>query len=425
MKNDSIASVISYKLKKDGIETAVICEETENIKRLSRYPQERTVWNDVKHSNVTITVQAQNKKYTLNGNCNSVDDAVILADRAVKGLSQYSRQSGPLPAVPVQSFRRNTEEASAETMIYRVNEAFAQTEKEYPVIKYRVFKLIHHLNKRTVSDLQGHTSSDTYGSYMLDCAFSAVTKTDSTSFDGFTMPFFKLDKPLLDVPDLRFKLENTVKQLYRSEKKASADVMVLDPNVLYMLLYQLIERQLGDNAVLTHCGKWQDKLNKQITDKALTLSFEAGEIPGIYLINQNGTQIKSQTIIENGTLRSFYLSEYGAKKSGYPAIANGENLCMTVSPGDSPLDLILSGIESGVYVSRISIGIPNINGEISCIAKNCLLIENGKLTRSIDGLNISGNLIEALQSIDKLSSDCRSTSNFSLPYLVTKKLHFA
>ena len=133
-------------------------------------------------------------------------------------------------------------------------------------------------------------------------------------------------------------------------------------------------------------------------------------------MTSDGYLIKRLPLIENGVLKNFMLSRYGAKKTGGKrTFADSGNILVT--PGGKSLEEILKGIERGVYVQRLSGGAPSANGDVSAVAKNSFLIENGKIGRALNETMISFNVADALKDIIGISKETRSSGAGAQPWI--------
>lgn len=119
--------------------------------------------------------------------------------------------------------------------------------------------------------------------------------------------------------------------------------------------------------------------------------------------------------IKNGVLESFMLSLYAANKTGCERAKNS-SFSLVMDGGDETLESIVSGIERGLLVGRFSGGETGASGDFSGVAKNSFLIENGKLTKPVSEVMISGNLASLLKNVRGISKErvCDGTS--VLPY---------
>ena len=121
-------------------------------------------------------------------------------------------------------------------------------------------------------------------------------------------------------------------------------------------------------------------------------------------------------IIENGILKNFTLSRYGAAKTGKGRSANyGGSYC--VDAGDKSLSEIISSVKRGLLLNRFSGGAPAINGDFTGVAKNSFLIENGRVKDAVSETMVSGNLATLLKNITMISSERVNDGEEILPWV--------
>ena len=104
-------------------------------------------------------------------------------------------------------------------------------------------------------------------------------------------------------------------------------------------------------------------------------------------------------LIEAGVLKNFSLSRYGASKTGLKRSANSGST-MVFGNGDTPLEELIAGVEKGILLGRFSGGEPGPAGDLSGVAKNSFLIENGKVTKPLSEVMIAGNLGDMLRDTE-------------------------
>ena len=91
--------------------------------------------------------------------------------------------------------------------------------------------------------------------------------------------------------------------------------------------------------------------------------------------------------------------------------------CMVIPAGDKSISEIISGIDKGLVVSRISGGNPASSGDFSMVAKNSFIIENGKVGESVSEVMINGNLAGLLNNIRAISREKEPDGGTSLPWI--------
>jgi PmbA protein len=119
--------------------------------------------------------------------------------------------------------------------------------------------------------------------------------------------------------------------------------------------------------------------------------------------------------ILDGVLKNFALSLYGANKTGKPR-ADTSQWSLEVLPGDMPLNEMVKSVERGILLNRFSGGSPGASGDISGVAKNSFLIENGKTTDALQETMISFNILDALKNITAISTERVANGHTLLPW---------
>jgi PmbA protein len=117
-------------------------------------------------------------------------------------------------------------------------------------------------------------------------------------------------------------------------------------------------------------------------------------------------------------LTSYLVDLYGSRKTGLERARTGGG-CYVVDAGDVPLDDIIASTDRGVLITRFSGGRPNEKGDFSGVAKNSYYVEGGAVKYPISETMISGNLADALLSIDAISSERADFGSSVYPWVRT------
>ena len=127
-----------------------------------------------------------------------------------------------------------------------------------------------------------------------------------------------------------------------------------------------------------------------------------------------GLSVERRTVVGAGTLDSYLLDTYSARKLGLASThhasrtGSGVGVATTnlaLQPGDaSPAELIRS-VRSGFYVTElIGFGVSFVTGDYSRGAVGSW-IENGELAYPVEEVTIAGNLLEMLDRVDGVGND--------------------
>ncbi|MCL2014932.1 MAG: metallopeptidase TldD-related protein, partial [Defluviitaleaceae bacterium] len=190
--------------------------------------------------------------------------------------------------------------------------------------------------------------------------------------------------------------------------------VIVAPNCGGMLWGNMIDCFLGEYSLISGTSRWKDSLGEKVADSKLTFRSLAAH-PNIVLgekITGDGFESSDFDYIENGVLKSYSLSLYGANKTGKPRSLNSGG-SWAIDPGETPLADIIKGIDKGIIIGRFSGASPGPSGDISGVAKNSFLIENGQITDALGETMISFNVIDVIQEIVAISKE-RVVDGYSL-----------
>lgn len=354
---------------------------------------------------------------------NSVEPEAI--DEAVRSVIELSKTSQPdpdydiSPAQAAQQFAAGPERPDPERMYQLLQGYRQQVQQTFPLIKLSESILAYNHAVSHFINSNGVDFRTNKGLYSLSSVFASKEgeKTSSFNYTGFVLA--ELERDLLDCASLRTLLQQSVEHLEARPLtgKFVGDV-VITPDCLNDFIAFYAMAYLSDRALITGTSLLQDKLGQVVADRQLTLAAKpvAPEIVDGYFVTNDGFAAEDVTFIEQGVLKSFLLSLYGANKTKRERAKNGGG-CWVVEAGQQTVDELIRGVERGVLVARFSGGNPSQNGDFSGVAKNSYYIENGEIKYPVSETMIAGNLLELFQSIKGISAE-RINFGFSiLPYL--------
>ena len=126
---------------------------------------------------------------------------------------------------------------------------------------------------------------------------------------------------------------------------------------------------------------------------------------------------ENYSLIEEGILKSFQLSDYAARKTGLARGRNGSDYNFVVAPGPVSRDDMIKGIDQGILVGRFSGGDPANSGDFSGVAKNSYRIEQGVIKEALTETMINGNLADLLMHIRAISLEQVKDGSSLLPWI--------
>ncbi|HEV2484956.1 MAG TPA: TldD/PmbA family protein [Terracidiphilus sp.] len=209
--------------------------------------------------------------------------------------------------------------------------------------------------------------------------------------------------------------------------------IVFAPEVARSLIGSVFEAASGDSiwrSASFLAGKLGEKIAAAnltiVDDNTMLLPTGAGGY-GTSPFDGEGLPSQRTVVVEEGTLRSYLLNTYTARKlglksthnasrglAGTPGIGCGN---LYLEPGMLTQDEIIRDVQAGLYVtSLMGFGTNIVTGDYSRGATG-LWIENGKLTHAVEEVTIAGNLAEMLMNVTSIGNDLEFRGAVASPTL--------
>jgi PmbA protein len=138
----------------------------------------------------------------------------------------------------------------------------------------------------------------------------------------------------------------------------------------------------------------------------------------------DGIAAHKRTMIENGILRAYYIDNYyGRKLNMEPNSGSQSNTVFLY--GDLGLDDMIAQVEKGILVNGFIGG--NSNGTTGDFSYGIVgqLIEKGKIVRSVNEMNVSGNAREFWNQLRAVGNDPYPYSSVRMPSLLFEDIQFS
>ncbi|MFP5204216.1 MAG: TldD/PmbA family protein [Acidobacteriota bacterium] len=209
--------------------------------------------------------------------------------------------------------------------------------------------------------------------------------------------------------------------------------IVFAPETARTLVGSLFEAASGDaiwRGASFLAGKLGETIAAQtvtiVDDNLMLLPSGAGGF-GTSPFDGEGLPSRRTVVVESGTLRSYLLNTYTARKlgmksthnasrglAGAPGVGAGN---LYLAPGALSPGQILAEVPAGFYVtSLMGFGVNTVTGDYSRGASG-LWIENGRLTHAVEEVTIAGNLGEMLRNVTAIGNDLVFRSAVACPTL--------
>jgi len=315
-----------------------------------------------------------------------------------------------------QSFDQRIGGADKDALFNRTKEFLEQVREAYPLIIFDSMATDFNSRQTVYLNSNGVAFDQQSEYYQFSSSFSAKEGEQSASVNYYWAGFNALDKPFIETGIHRSLLAESVKSINpRMVEGKFVGKIIVTPACYDMIWYTLINCFLDDHAMIEGTSRWKDALHTKVADAKLTfgLSPYHHSVVEAERFTADGYASRNTDFIRDGELTSFALSLYGANKTGKPRAGSTSFGNIEVGAGQTPLAEMIKGIDRGILVNRFSGGMPGPSGDVSGVAKNSFLIENGQITDAIKETMISFNIVELLQNIPAISSE-RHTNGFSI-----------
>jgi TldD protein len=210
-----------------------------------------------------------------------------------------------------------------------------------------------------------------------------------------------------------------VAMLHAEEAPAGPMEVVLGAGESGILLHEAVGHGLEADFNRKRTSNYTDQIGKPVASPLCTVIDDAtvGHARGSINVDDEGNPGRRNVLIENGVLAAYMQDRLSAKHFGAAPSGNGRRQSfrheplprMTntfLAPGSDDPEDILRSVKRGVYAKRFSGGQVNIsNGDFVFSLTESYLIEDGRVTAPLKGVNLIGNGPEVLRRVTMVGHD--------------------
>lgn len=235
------------------------------------------------------------------------------------------------------------------------------------------------------------------------------TKTGYDSFYGNDLSKFDADSFVKEI------VSSAAKKFGGAPCQSGKYPTILSQDIAGELVSYYVSAAIAED-VQKHSSLFEGKLHQKVASGKVTIEEKPLYKDFNYItFDGEGVACSNKTVIKNGILQTYFYNRETAKKDGVESTGNAV-LGLTgmkttyhsifVKPGKKSFDELISDIKEGVYITDIAglgTGMNENSGDFSCQAEG-YLIENGKVTKPLSLITLSGNLM-------KMFLDCQGFAN--------------
>lgn len=214
-------------------------------------------------------------------------------------------------------------------------------------------------------------------------------------------------------------VRQAVAMLDAREAPAGELPVVLAPGDSGILLHEAVGHGLEADFNRKKTSNYTDRIGRKVASELCTVVDDATLAHGRGSINvdDEGNQPESATLIENGVLRGYMQDRYSAGHFSTAATGNGRRESFKSHPlprmtntlllaGQDDPEEIIRSVDRGIYASKFGGGQVDIsNGDFVFSLTEGYLIENGKITAPLKGVQLIGNGPEVMGKVTALGHD--------------------
>ncbi len=195
--------------------------------------------------------------------------------------------------------------------------------------------------------------------------------------------------------------------------------VVLAPGDSGILLHEAVGHGLEADFNRKRTSNYTDQIGKEVASSICTIVDDPTivESRGAINVDDEGMEPERHTLIENGVLRAYMQDRMSSGHFGVPTTGNGRRESFQCAPmprmtntillgGESSPEEIVRSVKNGIYATTFGGGQVDIsNGDFVFSLTESYLIENGKITAPLKGVNLIGNGPETLREVSMLGDD--------------------
>jgi TldD protein len=195
--------------------------------------------------------------------------------------------------------------------------------------------------------------------------------------------------------------------------------VVLAPGDSGILLHEAVGHGLEADFNRKRTSNYTDQVGQVVASKLCTVVDDPTIVQsrGAINVDDEGNEPERHTLIEDGVLRGYMQDRMSSRHFGVTATGNGRRESFQCAPmprmtntillgGESDPEEMLRSVKKGVYAKTFGGGQVDIsNGDFVFSLTESYLVEDGKLTAPLKGVNLIGNGPETLREVTMLGND--------------------
>lgn len=218
-------------------------------------------------------------------------------------------------------------------------------------------------------------------------------------------------------------VRHAIAMLDARESPAGEMEVVLAPGDSGILLHEAVGHGLEADFNRKGTSNYTDQIGKEVASALCTVVDDATlmDSRGSINVDDEGNAPEAATLIDKGILVGYMHDQHSAKHFKTKATGNGRRESFQSHPmprmtntlllgGEHDPDEIVQSVTRGVYASKFGGGQVDIsNGDFVFSLTEGYLIEDGKVTSPLKGVNLIGNGPDVMRKVTMLGNDMQTS----------------
>lgn len=202
--------------------------------------------------------------------------------------------------------------------------------------------------------------------------------------------------------------------------------VVIGPGFGAVIIHEACGHALEATSVAKNVSVLSNMIDQKVANDKVTI-IDDGSLEktwGSTYIDDEGNLTRKNILIENGVLKKYLIDELNTRLMDGNITGSGRRESYLYAPtsrmnntylakGKDKIDDMIKSIEYGVYAKKMDGGSVYSNtGDFNFAIRDAYLIENGKVTKTLEGASLIGNTKDILNKIEMISDDLRIDTGY-------------
>lgn len=220
-------------------------------------------------------------------------------------------------------------------------------------------------------------------------------------------------------------LQRALQKLGQQKTKSGKYQMLVDNRSISRLFSPLITAMFG-SALQQKDSFLLNRMDQKVISDKLTVIDDphiAGAA-GARWFDGEGVATQKRTLFDKGVLKTYFIDTYSAKKMDVKPTVQSPSI-LTMACGDKDARQLAETITRGIKVTGFNGGNSNSSSGDFSFGIEGFLIENGKIIKPVNEMNITGNLLALWNNIEATGNDPRLDSSWRIPSVLFNEVNFS